>query len=165
MGFKVAVCISWMKWNLPHTNNNDVRTTTLSIRGISFQFRLAMKSFFVTQSARFICVSVLFPIQITKHELIYVCFLNFDCTYLYKIKTVKERDFVSRIALIPKVVSQIIFSSLWASEISAFFIFRGVFNKPIIPFALVGYEIGYSQLGPTGLVGYLPSHIQRALMK
>jgi len=24
-------------------------------------------------------------------------------------------------------------------------------------FALVGYEIGYSQLGPTGLVGYLPS--------
>ena len=23
---------------------------------------------------------------------------------------------------------------------------------------LVGYEIGYRQLGPTGLVGYLPSH-------
>ena len=39
------------------------------------------------------------------------------------------------------------------------------FNKTIIPFALVGYEIGYSQLGPTGLVGYLPSHIQRALME
>ena len=34
-----------------------------------------------------------------------------------------------------------------------------------IPFALVGYEIGYSQLVPTGLVGYLPSHIQRALME
>ena len=34
------------------------------------------------------------------------------------------------------------------------------FNKTIIPFALVGYEIGYSQL-----VGYLPSHIQRALME
>ena len=34
------------------------------------------------------------------------------------------------------------------------------FNKTIIPFALVGYETGYSQL-----VGYLPSHIQRALME
>ena len=39
------------------------------------------------------------------------------------------------------------------------------FNKTIIPFALVGYETGYSQLGATGLVGYLPSHIQRALME
>ena len=43
--------------------------------------------------------------------------------------------------------------------------FWGVFDKTIIPFALVGYEIGYSQPGPTGLVRYLPSHIQRALMK
>ena len=34
------------------------------------------------------------------------------------------------------------------------------FNKTIIPFALVGYETGYSQLGATRLVGYLPSHIQ-----
>ena len=39
------------------------------------------------------------------------------------------------------------------------------FNKTIIPFALVGYEGGYSQLGTTRLVGYLPSHIQRALME
>jgi len=39
------------------------------------------------------------------------------------------------------------------------------FNKTIIPFALVGYETGYSQLGDARLVGYLPSHIQRALMK
>ena len=38
------------------------------------------------------------------------------------------------------------------------------FNKTIIPFALVGYETGYSQLGATRLVGYLPSHIQRVLM-
>ena len=38
------------------------------------------------------------------------------------------------------------------------------FNKTIIPFALVAYETGYSQLGITRLVGYLPSHIQRALM-
>ena len=34
---------------------------------------------------------------------------------------------------------------------------RTEFNKTIIPFALVGYQIGYSQLGP--------SHIQRALME
>ena len=39
------------------------------------------------------------------------------------------------------------------------------FNKTIIPLALVGYETGYSQLGATRLVGYLPSHIQRALME
>ena len=39
------------------------------------------------------------------------------------------------------------------------------FNKTIIPFALVGYATGYSQLGATRLVGYLPSHIQRALME
>ena len=38
-------------------------------------------------------------------------------------------------------------------------------NKTIIPFALVGYETGYSQLGATRLVGYLPSHIQLALME
>ena len=40
------------------------------------------------------------------------------------------------------------------------------FNKTIIPFALVGYETaGYSQLGATRVVGYLPLHIQRALME
>ena len=39
------------------------------------------------------------------------------------------------------------------------------FNKTIIPWALVGYETGYSQLGATRLVGYLPCHIQRALME
>ena len=39
------------------------------------------------------------------------------------------------------------------------------FNKTIISFALVGYETGYSQLSPVHLVGYLPSHIQRALME
>ena len=33
------------------------------------------------------------------------------------------------------------------------------FNKTIISFALVGYETGNSQRG------YLPSHIQRALME
>ena len=42
------------------------------------------------------------------------------------------------------------------------------FNKTIIiiiPFTLVGYETGYSQLGATHLVGYLPPHIQRVLME
>ena len=39
------------------------------------------------------------------------------------------------------------------------------FNKTIIPFALVGYETVYGQLGATRIVGYLPSHIQRALME
>ena len=38
------------------------------------------------------------------------------------------------------------------------------FNKTIIPFALVGYETGYSRLGATRLVSYSPPHIQRALM-
>ena len=46
-----------------------------------------------------------------------------------------------------------------------FSIFWGRFNKTIIPFALVGYEIGYSQRGPQGRAGYLQSHIQRALME
>ena len=37
--------------------------------------------------------------------------------------------------------------------------FGGVFNKTIIPLALVGYEmIIASQLGAMRLVGYLPSH-------
>ena len=39
------------------------------------------------------------------------------------------------------------------------------FNKTIIPFMLVGYETGYSQLGATRLVGYVPCHIQRTLME
>ena len=38
------------------------------------------------------------------------------------------------------------------------------FNKTSIPFTLVGYETGYNQLGATRLVGYLSSHIQRALI-
>ena len=48
-----------------------------------------------------------------------------------------------------------------------FFYILGAFliKKKIIPFALVGYEISYSQLGPADLVGYLASHIQRALME
>ena len=37
------------------------------------------------------------------------------------------------------------------------------FNKTLIPSALAGYETSCSQVGATRLVGYLPSHIQRAL--
>ena len=56
--------------------------------------------------------------------------------------------------------------SLFFARISYFkFLEFKEFNKTIIPFALVGYETGYSQLGATRLVGYLPSHIQRALME
>ena len=44
---------------------------------------------------------------------------------------------------------------------SNFLYFGGVFNETIMLFALVGYEIGYSQ----GLIGYSPSHIQRAFME
>ena len=57
------------------------------------------------------------------------------------------------------------FLSLFVFIVVYFSIFWGVFNKTIIPLALGGYEIGYSQLSPTGLVGYLPSHIQRALIE
>ena len=41
----------------------------------------------------------------------------------------------------------------------------GVFNKTIIPLALVGYEMVDSQLGAMRLVGYLLSHIQRTLVE
>ena len=62
---------------------------------------------------------------------------------------------------------RVIFGAFLFLVSSNFLYFGGVFNKTIIPFMLVGYEIGYShsQLGPTGLVGYLLSHIQRALME
>ena len=41
--------------------------------------------------------------------------------------------------------------------------FNEFLNKTIIPIALIGNETGYSLLGATRLVGYLPSDIQRAL--
>ena len=56
------------------------------------------------------------------------------------------------------VSKRVIFGALLFLVSSNFLYFEGVFDKTIIPVALVGYEIGYSQLGPTGLVGYLPSH-------
>ena len=40
------------------------------------------------------------------------------------------------------------------------------FNKTILFHSFfVGYETGYSQLGATRLIGYLPPHIQQATMK
>ena len=48
---------------------------------------------------------------------------------------------------------------------SNFWSLRNLIFKTIIPFMLVGYETGYSQLGATSLVGYLPSQIQLALME
>ena len=41
--------------------------------------------------------------------------------------------------------------------------FVGVFNNKIIQLALVGYEMIIANSYPTRLVGYPPSHIQRAL--
>ena len=42
------------------------------------------------------------------------------------------------------------FSGVFTFSFVQFFIFWGIFNKTVIPFALIGY---------------LPSHIQRALME
>ena len=52
------------------------------------------------------------------------------------------------------VSKRVIFVAFLFLVLSNFLYFWGVFNKTVIPFALVGYEIGY-----------LPSHIQRALME
>ena len=63
------------------------------------------------------------------------------------------------------VSKRVIFGAFLVLVLSNFLYFGDVFNKTIIPFALVGYETGYSQLGPAGLVGYLPSHSQHARME
>ena len=55
-----------------------------------------------------------------------------------------------------RVRKRVIFGAFLFLVYSNFLYFGGVFNNTIIPFALGGYEIGYS---------YLPSHIQRALME
>ena len=48
------------------------------------------------------------------------------------------------------VSRRMIFGAILFLVYYIFLYFGGVFNKTIIPFALVGYEIGYSQLGPMG---------------
>ena len=47
------------------------------------------------------------------------------------------------------VSKRVIFGAFLFLVSSNFLYSGGVFNKTIIPFALVGYEISYSQLGPT----------------
>ena len=68
-----------LKWNLCVKHNDDMRIITLSNRGISFQFRLPVKSFFVTNSRH---VSFVFQFysqfKSQKHELaIYMCQLSY----------------------------------------------------------------------------------------
>ena len=49
---------------------------------------------------------------------------------------------------------------------SYFLYFGGFFNKTIFHSRLLDMRLVIAgQLGPTGLVSYLPSHIQRALME
>jgi len=49
----------------------------------------------------------------------------------------------------------------WFTQSCTHFAYSDWFTQS---FALVGYETGYSQLGATYLVGYLPSHIQRGII-
>ena len=46
-----------------------------------------------------------------------------------------------------------------------FYILGGVFNKIIIPLALVGYEMIIANSALRASFGYLSSHIQRALVE
>ena len=46
-----------------------------------------------------------------------------------------------------------------------FSIFGGVFNKTIILFSLVGYEVSHSQLGPADLVSYLQTRAHGIIVK
>ena len=62
-----------------------------------------------------------------------------------------------------RVLHKIPSSSIFFRFHLDFLAFFKEFNKTIIPFVLVGYKTGYSQLGATRLVGYLPSHIQHTL--
>ena len=47
----------------------------------------------------------------------------------------------------------------------SFINFDGVFITTIIPLAPFGYEMITDNFNPTCLAGYLPSHIQRALVE
>ena len=56
--------------------------------------------------------------------------------------------------------SFLLFRSDFLARISCFnFLKFKEFNKTIIPFTLVGYETGYSQLGATRLVAYSVNHL------
>ena len=112
-------------------------------------------------------------------HLIDVSWILLDCNFIQQIRLLRSQIFHStnftngaHVIWFPLLVVFVTstsgrFVKLKPNKIKLYFqeYKRTEFNKTIIPFALVGYEIGYSQLGPTGLVGYLPSHIQRALME
>ena len=65
-------------------------------------------------------------------------------------------------AIIPcsaNMVSKRVIFGTFLFLVSSNFLYFGAFLiKQLFQYALVEYEIGYTQLGPTGLVGYLPSH-------
>ena len=115
-----------LKENLLHKNNIDTRIITLSNRGISFRFRLArMRSFFYilrTQSAHFISLVFQFYSQSKSQNTswVYVCFPNIDCTYRYQNQKMKGRRVYFQHGPYSQAnLSQVIFSSLSASEIPA----------------------------------------------
>ena len=54
---------------------------------------------------------------------------------------------------------------LFRNVVADFKIFSGVFNKTIITLTLVGYKIVKANFLAQGTVGYLPSNIQRIIIK
>ena len=81
------------------------------------------------------------------------CFLWWACVYLTTRYYTTSHQFSLSFFDFARICS--LFSIVFRT--SKFLEFKE-FNKTIIPFALVGYETGYSQLGATRLVGHLPSH-------
>ena len=98
--------------------------------------------------------SFLISIGILFHSLVAERASTLCFSYIFRTNSINAR--VSSVARVPLIIQNCV--HLDNSEFKEF-------NKTITPFALVGYETGYSQLGATRLVGYLPSHIQRALME
>ena len=79
-----------------------------------------------------------------------VCSLLLKYTMIYEYSK-RKRDFSGR----HYFPFSLVFSILGAFPVKQF----------SIPLTPVGYAIGYSQLGATGLVGYLPSQNQRAVVE
>ena len=86
-----------LKWNLRHKHNDDMRIITLSNRGISFQFWLRVRSFFVTHSRHFSFVFQFYSQfnRVAKQELA-TCFsyVTLEYIYLYKKEKMKGRKFI-----------------------------------------------------------------------
>ena len=62
------------------------------------------------------------------------------------------------------ISKRVIFGAFLILVSSNFLYFGGVFNKTIIPFALVGYQIGYSQRDPQFTISY-PTRTHRIIVK